>query len=114
MLFVAQQAFLRDKAWVLNIIAYHYLWSSTCHIINLCLVSFDDKFLIFFTLFTGKTRVGTQDAAIQQDILISGPDTLPEHCFIENSNNAVSLVPLGTCSVDGEEVTRVTKLSQGG
>ena len=71
------------------------------------------KYMIFF-FFTGKTRVGTQDAAIQQDILISGPDTLPEHCFIENSNNAVTLVPLGTCSVDGEEVNRATKLSQGG
>ncbi|XP_072023409.1 pleckstrin homology-like domain family B member 1, partial [Amphiura filiformis] len=60
----------------------------------------------------GKTRVGTTDAVIQQDIVISGIDTEPEHCFIENCNNVVTLVPLGTCSVDGEEVTKATKLSQ--
>ncbi len=61
----------------------------------------------------GKTRIGTSDAAVPQDIVISGIDTQPEHCFIENSNNNVTLVPLGTCSMDGEEITKPTKLSQG-
>ena len=70
--------------------------------------------LLFSSISSGKTRIGTSDAVVAQDIVITGKDTQPEHCFIENSHNAViTLIPIGLCSVDGEDVTVQTRLTQG-
>ncbi|XP_071504556.1 pleckstrin homology-like domain family B member 1 [Diadema antillarum] len=61
----------------------------------------------------GKTRVGTTEANVKQDILITGKDVLPEHCCVENMNDTVVLYPIGPCSVDGDRITSPTKLTQG-
>ncbi|XP_041470735.1 pleckstrin homology-like domain family B member 1 isoform X3 [Lytechinus variegatus] len=61
----------------------------------------------------GKTRIGTTEASVKQDVLITGKDVLPEHCCVENLNDTVVLYPIGACSVDGDRITSPTKLTQG-
>eukprot|EP00057_Strongylocentrotus_purpuratus_P004762 XP_003729381.1 PREDICTED: pleckstrin homology-like domain family B member 1 isoform X2 [Strongylocentrotus purpuratus] len=61
----------------------------------------------------GKTNIGTNEASVRQDVLITGRDVLPQHCCVENLNDTVVLYPIGACSVDGDRITSPTKLTQG-
>lgn len=70
-------------------------------------------FCFFFFFSSGKTNIGTTEASVRQDVLITGRDVLPQHCCVENLNDTVVLYPIGACSVDGDRITSPTKLTQG-
>ncbi|XP_078265435.1 pleckstrin homology-like domain family B member 1 isoform X3 [Rhinoraja longicauda] len=62
----------------------------------------------------GKTRIGTEDAAVPQDIIIQGADVAAEHCYIENLKGVIMLHPDGNCcTMDGFLVKEPTQLTQG-
>ncbi|XP_032888838.1 pleckstrin homology-like domain family B member 2 isoform X4 [Amblyraja radiata] len=62
----------------------------------------------------GKTRIGTEDAAVPQDIIIQGADVAAEHCYIENLKGVIMLHPCGNCcTMDGFLVKEPTHLTQG-
>ncbi|XP_051869284.1 pleckstrin homology-like domain family B member 2 isoform X2 [Pristis pectinata] len=62
----------------------------------------------------GKTRIGTEDAAVPQDIIIQGLDVAAEHCYIENEQGVIKLHPCGNCcTMDGFLVKEPTQLTQG-
>lgn len=62
----------------------------------------------------GKTRIGRNDAAMPQDIVVQGPAVEAEHCYIQNESGKVTLHPLGNMiSIDGMAVTEPSRLHQG-
>ncbi|GAB1599003.1 pleckstrin homology-like domain family B member 1 isoform X5 [Argonauta hians] len=66
------------------------------------------------SLNEGITKIGTCDAATQQDIVIQGTGVEQEHCLIENNNNIITLCPIAKmCAVDGVIITKPTRLAQG-
>ncbi|XP_077428296.1 kinesin-like protein KIF16B [Vanacampus margaritifer] len=83
------------------------------------LLGIDDDLLstgiILYHLKEGRTYVGRQDGASEQDIVVHGADVEREHCVFENRGGSVTLVPLGAalCSVNGGEVATPTQLNQG-
>uniref|UniRef100_A0A667XR07 Kinesin motor domain-containing protein n=1 Tax=Myripristis murdjan TaxID=586833 RepID=A0A667XR07_9TELE len=83
------------------------------------LIGIDDDLLstgiILYHLKEGRTYVGREDAATEQDIILHGLDLESEHCMFENQNGTVTLVPLGgaQCSVNGVQVTEPAQLNQG-
>lgn len=61
-------------------------------------------------LHTGKTTLGHGNT----DINIQGPGVTAQHCYIENKGGSITLYPCGNqCSMDGLQITKPTKLSQG-
>ncbi|XP_034557446.1 pleckstrin homology-like domain family B member 1 [Notolabrus celidotus] len=61
-------------------------------------------------LSEGRTTMGQGST----DINIQGPGVAPQHCFIENRSGLITLHPCGNlCSVDGLQVTKPVRLSQG-
>ncbi|XP_032882178.1 kinesin-like protein KIF16B isoform X2 [Amblyraja radiata] len=83
------------------------------------LIGIDDDLLstgiILYHLKEGKTYVGREDAATEQDIVLHGLDLESEHCIFENLNNRVTVIPLNDaqCSVNGNPIKEPTKLNQG-
>ncbi|KAL2086530.1 hypothetical protein ACEWY4_017589 [Coilia grayii] len=83
------------------------------------LIGIDDDLLstgiILYHLKEGKTFVGREDAANEQDIVLHGLDLESEHCLFENQSGMVTLVPLSQaqCSVNGMQVTGPCQLNQG-
>ncbi|XP_057698379.1 kinesin-like protein KIF16B [Corythoichthys intestinalis] len=83
------------------------------------LIGIDDDLLstgiILYHLKEGRTYVGREDAATEQDIVLHGADVESEHCVLEKRGAAVTLVPLGAapCSVNGTRVDAPTRLNQG-
>ncbi|XP_028398515.1 kinesin-like protein KIF16B isoform X2 [Dendronephthya gigantea] len=77
----------------------------------------DDLFstgIVVYHLTEGRTTVGREDASQKQDIVISGPDTDKEHCFIENTSGNVVLNPLSSlCTINGNKIEKPAKLYQG-
>ncbi|XP_041067320.1 pleckstrin homology-like domain family B member 1 isoform X1 [Carcharodon carcharias] len=62
----------------------------------------------------GKTRIGTDDAPVPQDIILQGEDVAAEHCYIENRKGLIKLYPCGNCcTMDGLPVKEPTQLTQG-
>ncbi|XP_072115827.1 pleckstrin homology-like domain family B member 1 [Mobula birostris] len=62
----------------------------------------------------GKTKIGTEDAATVQDIILQGQDVAAEHCYIENEEGVIKLYPCGNyCTMDGYLVKEPTQLTQG-
>ncbi|XP_078088240.1 pleckstrin homology-like domain family B member 2 [Mustelus asterias] len=62
----------------------------------------------------GKTRIGTEDAPVPQDIILQGEDVEAEHCYIENRKGQIKLYPCGNCcTMDGLPVKEPTQLTQG-
>uniref|UniRef100_A0A7N6F7I9 Pleckstrin homology-like domain family B member 1 n=1 Tax=Anabas testudineus TaxID=64144 RepID=A0A7N6F7I9_ANATE len=58
----------------------------------------------------GRTTVGHG----HMDITIQGPGVAAQHCFIENRSGVITLHPCGNlCAVDGLQVTKPVRLSQG-
>lgn len=48
------------------------------------------------------------------DIIIQGPGVAAQHCYIENRSGVITLHPCGNlCAVDGLQVTKPVRLSQG-
>ncbi|XP_052768247.1 kinesin-like protein KIF16B [Mya arenaria] len=83
------------------------------------LVGMDDDVLstgiVIFHLKEGETLLGRGDADAERDIVLEGPGIETEHCVIENATGEVILRPGqgALCSVNGQECTQPTKLSQG-
>ncbi|KAH0621857.1 hypothetical protein JD844_023533 [Phrynosoma platyrhinos] len=83
------------------------------------LIGIDDDLLstgiILYHLKEGKTHVGREDAATEQDIVLHGLDLESEHCIFEHLNGTVNLIPLSgaQCSVNGIQIAEVTQLNQG-
>ncbi|XP_029452638.1 LOW QUALITY PROTEIN: kinesin-like protein KIF16B [Rhinatrema bivittatum] len=83
------------------------------------LIGIDDDLLstgiILYHLKEGRTHVGREDAATEQDIVLHGLDLGSEHCIFENINGTVTLIPLNEaqCSVNGIQVLEAAHLNQG-
>ncbi|XP_072342507.1 pleckstrin homology-like domain family B member 1 isoform X5 [Scyliorhinus torazame] len=61
----------------------------------------------------GRTTFGSSECSTQ-DISIKGPGIAAQHCYIENQKGVITLHPCGSlCTVDGVQVNRSTRLSQG-
>ncbi|XP_069732707.1 pleckstrin homology-like domain family B member 1 isoform X8 [Phaenicophaeus curvirostris] len=58
----------------------------------------------------GRTTVGTAAT----DVVLQGPGLAPQHCYIENERGTLTLHPCGNaCAIDGVEIQRPTRLTQG-
>ncbi|XP_053568097.1 kinesin-like protein KIF16B isoform X2 [Bombina bombina] len=83
------------------------------------LIGIDDDLLstgiILYHLKEGRTYVGREDAATDQDIVLHGLDLESEHCIFENLNGTVTLLPLNEaqCSVNGVQIVEPIQLNQG-
>lgn len=64
----------------------------TPHLVNLNEDPNLSECLLYY-IKDGITRLGTNEANVPQDILLSGSHILKEHCTFENRNNTVSLTP---------------------
>ncbi|XP_031428316.1 pleckstrin homology-like domain family B member 1 isoform X5 [Clupea harengus] len=61
-------------------------------------------------LSEGRTTLGHGNT----DIDLQGPGVAAQHCYIENKGGSIILYPCGNqCSMDGQHVTKPTRLSQG-
>ncbi|XP_053408390.1 pleckstrin homology-like domain family B member 1 isoform X3 [Mercenaria mercenaria] len=62
----------------------------------------------------GRTNIGTVEASLPPDITITGTGVEKEHCYIENQDGIITLVPVAKqCYMDGTLVTMPTRLAQG-
>ncbi|XP_060573136.1 pleckstrin homology-like domain family B member 1 isoform X3 [Ruditapes philippinarum] len=62
----------------------------------------------------GRTNIGTTDADTHPDIAITGTGVETEHCYIENQDGVITLVPIAKqCYMDGTLVAMPTRLAQG-
>lgn len=82
------------------------------------LVGIDDDLLstgvTLYHLKEGKTLVGTEDAKIIQDIVLTGTDVESEHCVVELNAGVATLNPLSPhCWINMNQVDKPTRLSQG-
>ncbi|XP_069464444.1 kinesin-like protein KIF16B isoform X2 [Ambystoma mexicanum] len=83
------------------------------------LIGIDDDLLstgiILYHLKEGRTYVGREDAATEQDIVLHGLDLESEHCIFENLDGTVTLIPLNEaqCSVNGVQIVESANLNQG-
>ncbi|KAL0626896.1 Pleckstrin homology-like domain family B member 1 [Plecturocebus cupreus] len=58
----------------------------------------------------GRTVIGSA----ARDISLQGPGLAPEHCYIENLRDTLTLYPCGNaCTIDGLPVRQPTRLTQG-
>ncbi|XP_067217234.1 kinesin-like protein Klp98A isoform X2 [Linepithema humile] len=82
------------------------------------LVGIDDDLLstgvTLYHLKEGKTLVGTEEAPVIQDIVLTGVDVEPEHCVVELDSGVATLHPLSShCWINTAQVDKPTRLSQG-
>ena len=83
------------------------------------LIGMDDDILstgiVMYHLKEGKTLIGGTDAAIVQDIALTGEGIETEHCEIVNADNGVVLYPTegSMCMVNGLEISEPVRLTQG-
>ncbi|XP_020282413.1 kinesin-like protein Klp98A isoform X2 [Pseudomyrmex gracilis] len=82
------------------------------------LVGIDDDLLstgvTLYHLKEGKTLVGTEEASVVQDIVLTGADVEPEHCIVELNCGVATLHPLSShCWINTAQVDKPTRLSQG-
>ncbi|XP_018305493.1 kinesin-like protein Klp98A isoform X2 [Mycetomoellerius zeteki] len=82
------------------------------------LVGIDDDLLstgvTLYHLKEGKTLVGTEEAPVVQDIVLTGADVEPEHCIVELDSGVATLHPLSPhCWINTAQVDKPTRLSQG-
>ncbi|XP_011639230.1 kinesin-like protein Klp98A isoform X2 [Pogonomyrmex barbatus] len=82
------------------------------------LVGIDDDLLstgvTLYHLKEGKTLVGTDEASVVQDIVLTGVDVEPEHCVVELDSGVATLHPLSPhCWINTAQVDKPTRLSQG-
>ncbi|ELT93052.1 hypothetical protein CAPTEDRAFT_105632, partial [Capitella teleta] len=85
------------------------------------LLCMDDDILstgiMLYYLQEGTTSIGTEDAALPQDIVLSGSDVAAEHCYIEHDvRGDVTLYPCtdgAPITVNDRDVALPVRLSQG-
>ncbi|XP_058794339.1 kinesin-like protein unc-104 [Phymastichus coffea] len=86
----------------------------TPHLVNLNEDPLMSECLIYY-IKDGFTRVGSAEASVPQDIQLSGPHILSEHCVFENHEGTVSLIPKkgALIYVNGRAVTEALVLRTG-
>ncbi|KAM6069131.1 stAR-related lipid transfer protein 9 [Theristicus caerulescens] len=83
------------------------------------LMAMDDDILstgvVLYHLREGTTKIGRSDSDQDQDIVLQGRWIERDHCMIDNNCGIVTLRPVqgAHCTVNGCEVTRSCRLSQG-
>ena len=71
-------------------------------------------FIPKYSCLVGRTIVGSKDAIPCPDIPISGTGVERQHCYIDNQDGVITLIPVAKqCSVDGVTVSMATRLAQG-
>ena len=73
-------------------------------------------FMSFNRIFQeGKTRIGRNDAIVEQDIFLESFGIESEHCVIKNIDGNVTLHPKegAACAIHGIEVTDTSRLTHG-
>ncbi|XP_012730306.2 uncharacterized protein kif16bb [Fundulus heteroclitus] len=75
----------------------------------------EDQLATGVYLKEGRTWIGSDGASCSQDIVLSGPELLREHCLLENCAGIVTLLPQdgALCSVNGSVVTHPCQLTHG-
>ncbi|XP_065560293.1 kinesin-like protein unc-104 isoform X2 [Artemia franciscana] len=86
----------------------------TPHLVNLNEDPSMSECLLYY-IKDGITRVGSTEANIPQDVLLSGSHILSEHCIFENLNGVVTLAPApgALCYVNGRAITDPIVLKTG-
>ena len=86
----------------------------TPHLVNLNEDPLMSECLIYY-IKDGFTRVGSAEANIPQDIQLSGPHILSEHCVFENHEGVITLIPKkgALIYVNGRAVTEPMLLKTG-
>ncbi|KAJ8687388.1 hypothetical protein QAD02_023182 [Eretmocerus hayati] len=86
----------------------------TPHLVNLNEDPLMSECLIYY-IKDGFTRVGSSEANIPQDIQLSGPHILSEHCVFENHEGTITLIPKkgSLIYVNGRAVTEPMILKTG-
>ncbi|KAM4663543.1 stAR-related lipid transfer protein 9-like [Discoglossus pictus] len=71
--------------------------------------------VVIYHLREGTTKIGGSDSEQEQDIVLQGDFIENEHCAINNHCGTVELRPFpgAHCTVNGQDVTRACRLSQG-
>ncbi|XP_015774745.1 PREDICTED: kinesin-like protein KIF16B, partial [Acropora digitifera] len=71
--------------------------------------------IMLYRIMPGKTRIGLEDAPVQQDIVLEGDEVEKEHCVLDFAKGkGVKLQPIsGLCWVNGVAITQSTILNQG-
>uniref|UniRef100_T2M7P5 Kinesin-like protein KIF16B n=1 Tax=Hydra vulgaris TaxID=6087 RepID=T2M7P5_HYDVU len=82
------------------------------------LICIDDDILstgvTLYHLNEGRTHLGTDDAAVKQDIVLRGPGVEPQHCILESIEGNVTIHPIAEENyVNGKKVTKPLRLTQG-
>uniref|UniRef100_A0ABD2XEL7 Kinesin-like protein unc-104 n=1 Tax=Trichogramma kaykai TaxID=54128 RepID=A0ABD2XEL7_9HYME len=86
----------------------------TPHLVNLNEDPLMSECLIYY-IKDGFTRIGSAEANIPQDIQLSGPHILSEHCVFENHEGVITLIPKkgALIYVNGRAVTEPLLLKTG-
>lgn len=86
----------------------------TPHLVNLNEDPFMSECLLYY-IKDGITRVGSGTENEIQDIQLSGPHILNEHCLFENKEGAVTLTPIdgALCYVNGRQISDSVVLKTG-
>jgi len=89
------------------------MYLKTPHLVNLNEDPFMSECLIYY-IKEGVTRVGSAESNTQ-DIRLCGSYIQREHCWFENSNGVVTLMPVRSalCYVNGRELTEPIILKTG-
>jgi len=71
--------------------------------------------ITLYHLREGRIRIGTEFAAIKQDIILQGYDIEDEHCFIDLIDGVATLTAINgsLCFINTIQIKEPTKLSQG-
>lgn len=70
---------------------------------------------IFYYFQEGETLIGSEEATTTQDIVLNGPDVLPNHCSITLNKGVAIIHPRegAQCWLNTVLIEKSTRLSQG-
>ncbi|XP_046405614.1 kinesin-like protein unc-104 isoform X7 [Ischnura elegans] len=79
----------------------------TPHLVNLNEDPSMSECLLYYIKDGGITKVGSAEANVPQDIQLSGPHILSEHCSFENKDGVITLIPGegALCYVNGRAIS---------
>uniref|UniRef100_A0A8D9ETD0 Kinesin-like protein unc-104 n=1 Tax=Cacopsylla melanoneura TaxID=428564 RepID=A0A8D9ETD0_9HEMI len=86
----------------------------TPHLVNLNEDPFMSECLIYY-IKDGRTKVGSAESNLPQDIQLSGSHIKAEHCLFENTDGVVTLLPFqeALCYMNGRQISEPTVLNTG-
>lgn len=90
------------------------LTPQTPHLVNLNEDPFMSECLIYY-IKDGRTKVGSAESHLPQDIQLNGSHIRVEHCTFENVEGVVTLIPFpeALCYVNGRQIIEPTVLYTG-